>query len=231
MPSLHHFLLDLDVDQVLRAQAADPAVIRARQPDLVRVAEQALNEGLQLISPKVLYERKPVARVGHEWLELQGGLKLSGQSLCNHLVHAEEIVVILATVGGGIEARSRALFGVDPVYALALDAVGVAALDALTEVVLQGFRDEAAAHGTKVGISLSPGIDGWPVEVGQPQLFGLLAPEQIGVRLTEAHMMIPSKSVTMVIGMGPLVDDQGIACDVCVARDHCRYRKVGKLSP
>ena len=231
MPCLDHFILDLDVDQVLRAQAANPTVIRSRQPDLVQVADQALREGLRLISPKVLYETKPVARVGHEWLELRGGLKLAGRSLCNHLVHAEDVVVVLATIGSGIDVRSRALFGVDPVYALALDAVGVAALDALTALVLQTLRDEADARGSKVGIPLSPGIDGWPVEVGQPQLFGLLAGEKIGVRLTEAHMMIPFKSVTMIIGVGRSMDDQGIACDVCVARVHCRYRKVGQTSP
>ncbi len=227
MPCLDHFILDLDVDQVLRAEAADPTVIRARQPDLVRVAAQALAEGHRLISPKVLYERKSVASVGHEWLELQGGLKLRGGSLSNHLLHAEEIVIVLATVGGVIEARSRALFDADPVYALALDAVGVAALDALTAEVLQIFRTEAGAHDSKVGMPLSPGIDGWPVDMGQPQLFGLLPAEEIGVKLTETHMMIPSKSVTMIFGMGRSVDEEGIACDICVARDHCRYRKVG----
>jgi hypothetical protein len=226
MPRLDDLVWALDVDSVLRAQAADPDVIRGRQPDLVEVADRALAEGLPLITPRVLYEQKSVIGIGHDWLELQGHIRLRGQSVCSHLLHADEVVLILCTVGEAIEDRIREIFGRDPVRALALDGVGIAALNALAAAAIAHFKAVATAQGAKVSVPLSPGIEGWSVEQGQAQLFSLLRAEEIGVRLTESCMMRPSKSLTMVLGVGTAVDDEGTACDFCVAREHCRYREV-----
>ena len=46
----------LDTDQVLRGQGADPATLRARRPALVGVAERALQVGTPLLQPRVAYE-------------------------------------------------------------------------------------------------------------------------------------------------------------------------------
>ncbi len=46
--------LDYDVDDVLRGQAADPAVVRVRRPLVVELAERALTNGRDLIEPAVI---------------------------------------------------------------------------------------------------------------------------------------------------------------------------------
>ena len=45
--------LIFDIDDVLRAQGADASSVRARAPRLLQMAERALEEGLDLLQPKV----------------------------------------------------------------------------------------------------------------------------------------------------------------------------------
>ncbi len=65
----------LDVDSVLRGQGADPAVIRSRSPAVVRFAERALEEGMPLLDPIVIYRRLPVESVRHERIALPGKVR------------------------------------------------------------------------------------------------------------------------------------------------------------
>lgn len=224
MPRLEGLPLELDVDAVLRAQAADPQIMRARQPGLVDVARRALEEGLTLLEPRVVYTRWPVADVRHTRLTLEGGPQLKGNLVAEHLGGAREVVAILCTVGGGIEERVRGVFPDDPVLGLALDGVGGAAVEALSVSACRHFEQLAEAQQVGVSVPLSPGMEGWPLEEGQPQVFDLLPADLIGVRLTESCVIRPAKSLTLVLGIGPGVAAKGTLCDYCAVRNSCRYR-------
>ncbi|MBZ5526696.1 MAG: hypothetical protein LAN71_02180 [Acidobacteriia bacterium] len=62
---LSGLLIEVDVDQVLRAQGADPGKLRARQPRAVDLAERALREGMQVLAPRVLCRSFTVQSVLH----------------------------------------------------------------------------------------------------------------------------------------------------------------------
>lgn len=224
MPQIHNLSLELNTDVVLRAQGADPAVLKARRPDLVADAERAIEIARPLLAPQVVYERWPVTGVRHDLLDLAGGRRLRGEFLLSHLAAASEVIVILCTVGGAIEERVRATFASDPVMGLALDAVGTAAVEALSVNATRTFEEQAAAEGMGISVPLSPGMEGWSVEEGQPQLFGLVPGESIGVQLTEHKLMRPGKSLSLVIGIGENVRTQGSICDYCAVRATCRMR-------
>ena len=52
------------------------------------------------------------------------------------------------------------------------------------------------------GMRAQPGQEGWPIQQ-QEVVFRLIPGERIGVRLTENDLMLPRKSISLVIGMGP----------------------------
>jgi cobalamin-dependent methionine synthase I len=110
------------------------------------------------------------------------------------------------------------------VYGLALDGVGSAAAEALAHAACRRFATLAATEGLQTTVSLSPGMLGWPVEEGQRQLFSLLDASLIGVILTRDYLMIPRKSLSLVIGVGTKVNVEGKPCDFCTMYDTCRYR-------
>ena len=131
---------------------------------------------------------------------------------------------MLCTVGETLERRASELSSEDLVYALALDGVGSAGVEALANAACNHFERQASGEDLQTTIPLSPGMIGWPVEQGQPQIFSLLDPSEVGVHLTPAMLMLPRKSLTFVLGIGRQVIEAGRTCDYCSLHDTCRYQ-------
>ncbi|MBC8506655.1 MAG: hypothetical protein ISR58_12780 [Anaerolineales bacterium] len=216
--------LEFDVDDVLRGQGADPGAIRQRSPRLVETAQRAYEEGQALLEPKTLYRELDVDVLRHERLVLADGSKLSGALVTEHLGPAERVVLILCTVGEALEAHASEISQDDIVYGLALDGVGSAAVEVLANSACKFFEDQAIDGGLQSSIPISPGMIGWPVDKGQPEIFSILEPEQINVSLSEYGLMRPRKSLTMVLGFGPTMQTDGRTCDYCAMRETCRYQ-------
>jgi hypothetical protein len=216
--------LDFDVDAVLRGQGAEPGAIRERSPRLVDLAERALDEAQALLEPRTLYLELDVEKLRHERLVLDGGGTLSGKLIAEHLGPAKQVILILCTVGDALEAHAARVSKDDIVYGLALDGVGSAAVEALANAACKHFEDHAAELGYQSSIPLSPGMVGWPVDEGQPEIFEILKPAQVNVRLTEYGLMIPRKSLTTVLGLGETMKTGGRTCDYCAMRETCRYQ-------
>jgi hypothetical protein len=215
-----------DVDAVLRGQGADAAVLRSRRPALVEVAEKARQESLSLLAPQVVYREYQVEGVQHERLLLEGGHKLESKLLVEQLAAASSIIVILATIGPELEQQVTRIWDANMVYALALDGAGSGAVEALANAACLYFETKAAELGQKASIPYSPGMVDWSVADGQPQLFELLGSESSIVQLTPSFIMIPRKSLTMVMGIGAELVPAGRTCDFCIMRPTCRYQEA-----
>jgi hypothetical protein len=46
----------------------------------------------------------------------------------------------------------------------------------------------------------------------------------VGVRLSEAAIMLPMKSLSLVLGQGSGLNRQGTTCDYCAMREVCKYQ-------
>jgi hypothetical protein len=216
--------LNIDADMVLRGQGADPAIIRARQPRLVELAEQAVREGSWLIEPSAVYRYAPIETMKHERLVLEDGTPLTGSLIAQHLSPARYVALIVCTAGAPIDERISVLMPRDPAYALALDGLGSVAVEALGAELCARLEKDAARMGHCASVPLSPGMIGWPVEVGQPQIFSNVDADRIGVTLTESAQMIPRKSTSLVLGFAPTPFEEGTPCDFCALRSTCRYQ-------
>ena len=218
--------LDLifDVDAVLRGQGADAAILRARRPGLVKVAEKAMQESLSLLLPKVIYKEFDVEGVLHERILLREGRKIDSKLLAQHLGGANRIIIILATIGEKLEEQVSKIWDADMVYALALDGAGSASVEALANAACLYFEKQAEMEKLEASIPFSPGMVDWTVSEGQPQIFSLLGEEGSVVNLTPSSIMIPRKSLTMVMGIGVNLKSAARACDFCNMRETCRYQ-------
>jgi hypothetical protein len=112
----------------------------------------------------------------------------------------------------------------DTVFALALDGFGNAAINTLATATCHCFSEAAAADGMDATIPLSPGMMGWPLEVGQKEIFAVLDTDGIGLTLTSHDVMIPRKSLSMVVGLGSQVMKGAKSCDYCSMQATCRYQ-------
>jgi hypothetical protein len=216
--------LSLTIDHVLRGQGADPLRLRQRRPALVEIAAWALQEGLPLLQPVVLAQEFQIQSVRHEELILASQVRLKSALLTQHLAGARKVVMMVCTVGPQLEAITTEMMASDPLQALALEGVGTAAVEMLATLVANRWETRSQAGGLSASIPLSPGMVGWPVEVGQQQIFSTLNTAAIGVRLTEGGMMVPRMSISQLLGFGERMVLQGRTCDYCNLKETCRYQ-------
>ncbi len=224
MPVLRVIPLSIDEDQVIRFQGAPAAAIRKRRPDLVEMASAAIEEGMALIQPAILYRQLAVEGLRHEKLILEDGLVLRGAFIARHLGPAQSVIVALCTIGPDLERVAGERFAQDAPLGYALDALGSAAVEALVTAFCGQIAERMESDGLQVSSPLSPGMEGWSVDAGQTEIFRILNSEEIGVKLLKTYLMTPVKTVSVVFGLGEEIEAAESLCDFCVMRDHCLYR-------
>jgi hypothetical protein len=224
MPTLDTIPISLQIDQILRGMGADPKQMQARRPTVVEAAAWALAEGGPLLEPRVTYRYYVVESLRHERLKLAGGSSLTGPLIAQHLAPARQVIAILCTIGETLEQVAAEILQEEPLKGLAMDGFGTAAVEALANAACNQFEREAETDRLLTTIPLSPGMLGWPVDPGQAEIFSLLDPGEIGVRLTGSMMMLPRKSVSMVVGVGTDLGVKGRTCDYCNLKEVCRYQ-------
>jgi hypothetical protein len=213
----------LSADDVLHGQGADPEKARAKRPALLKAARTALHIGFSSLNPIAAMQEVTVREIHHTRILLEGNVELTGSLVARHLSGAQRITVVVCTIGPELENLASSWMQGNPLLALALDGLGNAAVEKVAQQVCARLAEQAQAKGLQASTPLSPGEPDWPVEVGQPQIFALLDPSQAGVTLTSGGMMIPQKSISFVLGVGPEMA-QTDACDVCSLKETCRYR-------
>lgn len=130
-----------------------------------------------------------------------GGLSLCSASLAAHLAGCHAVIAFAATVGLPLDRLIARQGRISPARGLMLQALGAERIEALCDV----FEEEQTALLQKAGMAcrrrFSPGYGDLPLSI-QADLFSLLSCEKsIGLTLTGSGMMVPTKSVTALIGI------------------------------
>jgi len=214
--------ITVSVDDILRGQGADPQIVRAAKPSLLKAAVRAHADGLGLLHPQALAIEARVKEQRHEKILLMGGTALTGPQVTQQFAGAQRVVAAVCTIGPELENASALLFSEDPLLAMALDGLGNAAVENLAQQVCEQIAAEVDGEGLQASAPLSPGSPDWPVEIGQPQIFSLLDPSRAGVTLTSGGMMKPRKSVSFVVGIGHDMSQTSM-CSICSLKETCRY--------
>jgi hypothetical protein len=215
--------VSLSSDDVLRGQGLNPELIQTRKLPLLAAAQRACSHGQDLLHPKAVTREIAVHALRHDRILLDGGLILSSPVVMQQLGGAIRVVAAICTIGSELEESVTNLLETDPQFALALDGLGNAAVEIFSQQVCASIAERVQSKGWTASTPLSPGITGWPVEIGQPQIFTLLDPSAAGIRLTQTGMMLPKKSTSFIIGLGPEMSQVNM-CNVCNLRETCRYR-------
>lgn len=228
MPILTNWKITISVDDILRAQGANPNILRERSPHLITVAENALKDAGELLHPFVMYEISDVIQRENERLFLANGHQISGKIVNKQLACANRILIAACTISDDLEKKVSAEFHKDPSYALALDAAGIAAVDKLSSLAQKYFKQNLIPPDLKATSAFNPGMKDWPVAVGQEQIFSILKKISDRIRLSDSFLMIPAKSVSFVIGIGNEVNTTTKQCDYCDKKQTCYLSKAGK---
>ena len=221
--------INLAAEEILRAQYLGRRTTFS--PSLLKSAADAIALGSELFAPAAVYGEFPVLGIeGEELLVGANGAtaRLRVGPKIDLLEPAERVLIAVNTIGPALEARVDELqHGREPLEAYMLDSVGVVGLGAVGEAVRAIAERRAAELGWGVGAALAPGsLVGWPLR-GQRELCALLPLDEIGVVLNDACVLVPHKSASILIGLGPryTASRVGSVCRFCSLSDTCWRRR------
>ena len=218
--------LNLEKSQILRREGIKRE--SSVRPEIMTLIDELLVNinDKRLLEPVCDYEICPISRSDHNQLSLAGEIVLHNPTLTSALSEAAEIAVVVCTIGPKLERQvTEYTSGSEPLRGLLLDGIGSAAVDSLAQEACQLIQNEASLRGYQAGRPFNPGTPGFPI-TEQWQLFRLVPAEEIGVSLAASGMMVPRKSVSMVIGLGQQapVWERSESCSHCNLSKTCIYR-------
>ncbi len=226
MPVVKNIPFKLNRNDVLRGMGMGTrADVR---PEFDRlIAEMLRDEAvLSLIKPALAYEIHPVIKIENDDCYLEGGIILRSATIARLLPEAKALAIAVATIGPELESRVSSYFlSGQRLKGMILDAMGNSSTENVRLAIHAIVGEEAKKLGYKLSSPVSPGGAGFPLSE-QVKIFKLVPADAIEVRLTETGMMIPCKSLSMVMGLGENmpVFTASERCDMCSAGKVCPYR-------
>lgn len=202
-------------------------------PEVASEAELCLTRLLEETEPKTVWRRFPLELKNGDIVRIEG-MEIRSSALYRNLAGCREVFLMAATLGlspDRLTARAQVAGRVS--RAVMLQAAAAALIEEVCDELNEQLRIEAAREGKSLRPRFSPGYGDFRLE-HQTELFRILeVQKRIGVTLTEHLLMMPSKSVTAVIGISDTPPDtqcgeQGdgltSGCGTCDRTD-CSFRK------
>lgn len=154
-----------------------------------------------------------------------GGIRMTGNSVREHLKNCKRAVIFAATVSGEADKLIRQTAVTDMAAALAVDCLCSAAVEQVCNSVEDIiFSKVDAPYRTW---RFSPGYGDLPISVQKDFLMALNAQRRIGLTVTESCLLLPSKSVTAIIGISDIPPEhKSHGCAVCSMRNSCNMCRL-----
>ena len=135
------------------------------------------------------------------------GHRFTSAYFAKHLRGCTKLALFAATAGLAVDrliARTQ-LTGIAD--AAILDAAATALIEAICDAVNEDIDREVRAQGLATRTRVSPGYGDFPLSAQGEILAILDAAKRCGITLTDGGMMMPSKSVTALVGIGARAEE------------------------
>ncbi len=213
--------MKIPVDEALR-------YMRAAQPDgeTRRLAEETAEMLERRLIPRFFWRAFRISREGSGVLLEDAGLRLPGTLAEKMLAECDTAVLLACTLGAGFERMMQEWQARDMARAAVMDFCGSAWAEAVCDEAEAEIRSRFP--GKSLTDRFSPGYGDLPLSL-QPELLRVLdAGRKLGITANESFLLLPSKSVTAVIGLSDKPQGARIrGCACCSLREDCEYRKKG----
>ncbi|MBM4162250.1 MAG: methionine synthase [Ignavibacteria bacterium] len=163
--------------------------------------------------------------VSRETFTCDGVQFTTGPIIAKQLRASTTLALFVATIGSQVEQWARDLIDSgDAVKGYIADAAASEAVEQAADWLEKKVTERVRDRGWKLTNRYSPGYCDWSV-AEQHKLFSLLPERFCGVELTPSSLMLPIKSVSGVIGLGPEVKRDPTVCSICDMKDCFRRQE------
>ena len=127
--------------------------------------------------------------------------QVRSRSLLRNLQGCSEVILFAATIGEGADLLARKYGRINVAKAVVMQAAAAAMIEAFCDEENEKLRAEAAEKGLYLRPRFSPGYGDFSLDHQRDFARVLEMQKTVGITLTESMLMLPSKSVTAVIGV------------------------------
>jgi hypothetical protein len=182
----------------------------------------------QLIEQSYSYVIRDIKHVWGSTIVIEGSVVFQSRVISRLLKHCRKVGVFLVTIGEHLEEMSYRLSEEGLILQAALlDAIGSDVVEKAADFVQDKIKEEASAQGLVTSLRFSPGYCDWDISQ-QRMLFRAMKGDLAGICLTKQCLMIPRKSISGIIGIGPPganVENYN-PCKTCRKRDCPSRREI-----
>ena len=153
-------------------------------------------------------------------------ITIESRSLARNLAGCTECVLFAATAGPSCDMLVKRAAVTSSAYASCCQAAGAAAIEAYCDLINDKIKDEYEAKGLYARPRFSPGYGDLALS-HQKDWFRLLDITKItGIELTDSLLMVPTKSVTAIIGLSPnKLPCVRQGCEACTMSQTCAFSR------
>ena len=206
--------------EIIRKEKISNSAIGTRLDECIKKAKS-------LAAPKTVSIEKDVLNINPASVEIEGQVIFSGERLSAYMKSAKLVHIFLVTLGPRLEEEASLIMKKgDELGGYLLDRIGSLAVELLAESMERTLRDFYSSQDSGISMRMSPGYCDWPIEE-QTVVNNVLDFSKAGVVLTESYMMVPRKSISAMVGIGPknTFAKNKSQCVVCDKKD-CEYRRT-----
>ena len=204
-----------DAEVLARIAECEPRLQEAAAPRfLIQQVPVVLNPGIYSSSGEQAIPHLMIA-----------GMEIVSADLQKNLENCDEVILFAATLGPGPDLLIRRASAQRMSDAVIYQAMSAEMIESYCDEICAQLRREAAEKGLYLRPRFSPGYGDLPLDLQKDLLRILDAPKKIGLTLTDSLLMMPSKSVTALIGLTKKPQpDHEKDCAICPKTD-CAFRR------
>ena len=213
--------MQVDRKEILRylgyRNAAPDAAVQSAIEDVLRELER-------VASPRSVTRETVISQTEPEATEI-GGVMIQSRSLYLHLRSCTSGMLFAATLGAPVDLLIQRYSVSDMSRAVIAQACAAAMIEAYCDDCQKDIETAARSQGLYLRPRYSPGYGDFPLSYQKALLELLNAQRRIGLTRTESDMLVPTKSVTAIIGFTPDPASCHVSkCMTCSAKN-CPFRK------
>ncbi len=195
-----------------------------REPDeeMKEMISSCVSEIESEISYKASYRYSDI-KIDGDVVRFDDCLELKSEKLSRNLKGCKGAFIFVATTGLSLDRLIHKYKSTQVAKALVIDAIGSAAVEAFCDYLCKEIQSE---YGVNFRPRFSPGYGDLDISCQENVLCICDCARKIGVTLNKGYMMIPTKSVSAIVGVRPENEKcmKSSNCENCDAFE-CPYRE------
>jgi len=173
-----------------------------KDQNINRLIDESIEEIKNLINFRYLYQNYPIQITKDGVNILNTTLTLKGKSIRKHLNNSKEVYLMAATLGTQVDKKIAYYEKISVTKSMIFDACATTAIEEGCDRVEAEIKEQVLAQGNDdITFRYSPGYGDLAIDIQKKFLRILNAPKKIGLTASKYNMLIPTKSVTAIIGV------------------------------